>query len=174
MAISDVAGNVYSQIFGAAKNTRAPIQSISFSSPTTVGASASLVVATWRVPSEPGKVKGVIKGARWCQGSVAGTLGSGIVVNVLNITNSSKNCGVITQTANSLAVGAAHADGVGVLATTTTDRSATLGTSPATSTTEPDVNFLPGDQISFQVVTQAGASATAGAVQLDYQWLDNF
>ena len=62
------------------------------------------------------KVKAVIKGVRWLQGSVAGTLGSGIVVNVLNVTNSNKNCGVVTQTANSIAVGAAHSSGVAVLA----------------------------------------------------------
>lgn len=173
MAITDNAGNVYSQVFGAARNQRAPIQSILLTSPTTVGASASLVVASFKVPTEPGKVKGVIKGMRSLQGSVAGTLGSGIVINCLNVTNSNKNCGVITQTANSIAVGAAHADGIGVLATTTTDRSATVA-SPVTTTTEPDVNFLAGDQLAFQCVTAAGASATAFAVQLDIQWLDNF
>lgn len=173
MAITDNAGNVFSQIFGAAKNQRAPIISIQVASPTTVAASSTLVVGSWVLPSEPGKVKAVIKGVRWLQGSVAGTLGSGIVVNVLNVTNSNKNCGVITQTANSIAVGAAHSSGVAVLATTTTDRSATTA-SPATTTTEPDVNVLAGDQVAFQIVTAAGASATAGVLQVDYQWLDNF
>lgn len=174
MAITDTAGNVFSQIYGAAKNQRAPIETVIVCSPSTIAASSSKYLASWVLPTEPGKVKAVIKGVRWMHGATSGTLGSGIVVNVLNVTNSNKNCGVITQTANSITAGAASADGVAVLATTTSDRSATTGTSPATSATEPDVNVLPGDQVTFQAVTEAGASLTAGSIQVTYQWLDNF
>lgn len=174
MAITDTAGNVFSQIYGAAQKDRAPIQQHVLPSAVTVAASTTKLVACWVVPSEPGKVKAVVKGARWIQGATAGTLGSGIVVNLLNSTNGNKNMGVITQTLLSLAEGAAVSDGVAVLASTTSDRSATTGTSPVTSTTEPDVNVLAGDVVKVQVVAAAGASATAGLVQIDYQWLDNF
>jgi hypothetical protein len=172
-------GNVYSQVYGAARQQRSPILSLLVQSPTTVAASSTLVVGSIVIPSEPGRVKGVIRGARWLQGSVAGTLGSGITVNILNVTNANKNCGARALDAAAIAVGAATASGTITLAATTTDRSATFGASgttpaspPATST-EPDVSFFAGDQLAVQIVTAAGASATAGALQLDYQWLDD-
>ena len=90
MAITDVAGNVWSQVFGAAKNTRAPIQTLFIPSITTVGASTTQVVANIVVPGEPGKVKFVIKGCRWQQGGAGATLGSGISYKLVNVTNSSK------------------------------------------------------------------------------------
>jgi len=180
MAITDIAGNVYSQVYGAAKNMRAPIQTVMLTSPTTVGASASLVIASFKVPTEPGRVKGVIKGIRWNHGSTVGALGSGITLNCLNITNSSKNCGAVVLDAPAIAIGAVTASGAFTLASTTTDRTATYGVSgtapasPPAISAEPDVNFMPGDVLSFQAVTLATASLTAGAIQLDIQWLDNF
>lgn len=182
MAITDNAGNVYSQIYGAQKNQRAPIQTMFIPSITTVGASTTQIVANIVVPGEPGKIKFALKGIRWQQGGAGATLGSGISYKVVNVTNSSKSAGAVTATANTVtAYVGTHADCTGVLASTTTDRSVATpptqlnpSASPATSATEPDINVVSGDTIGLQIVTLAGASATGGTLQVDYQWLDNF
>ncbi len=170
MAITNIAGNTFSQIYGASKNERA-----SGYIPVTVPITANTAANSnsyWGVvkfAAFPGNVKLKLIAGWWQQGNV-NSANTNATIFIKNFTNAGDTMGSAAFGANSgVYAGDTNYTPLSLtLATTTSDRSAVAGM----TSTEPDVNAAPGDALYVQVQTVILTTVTPGTVIMWFQPVD--